>query len=381
MPATAAPGRFIGHAIAASAVLCSVASSQSITTILPPPGGERAIVHGISGDGSAIFGISTFPYVSSGGTPYSATIWGRQSGEVSNPGASWYRNTTFAGSNYSGTTLVGSDGIDALRWNSAAGFETLTRLAGGKRSSATGVSSDGAVTVGESDSMLGTRAVRWTLGGGVESIGTLAGGNFSSAQGVSANGTTVIGYSDSAFGGRAFRWDAASGMQSLGVVGNRDYSTAVSVNSEGSVIVGHSGNYSGDPSALDIRAFRWTDAGGMQDLGVLSGSRYSYASATDASGAVVTGWCEGISSVTAFLWHRNFGMVSLSAHLSSQGLDTTGWAFETIRGISADGRYVAGYGRFEGEYRAFIADIGVIPAPGVALMFGFVGLSRSRRRA
>jgi len=380
MPAILAHQRLAVTAIAASAVLSSVTAGQSITTILPPLGGERAIVHGISGDGSAIFGQSTFPYVSPFGTPYRATLWGRQSGEATNSGAGWYRNTFFSSSNYSGTTFVGADGVDALRWSSGAGLETLGRLSGGQRASATGVSADGTVTVGESESALGIRAVRWTASGGVESIGTLAGGNFSSAHGVSANGTTIIGYGDSAFGPQAFRWDAASGMQSLGVLGGRDYSTANAVNADGSVIVGHSGNNSGYPSAQNIRAFRWTTGGGMEDLGILSGTWNSIATATDASGAIVTGWCEGVNSGLAFLWHNDLGMVSLSAHLSSQGVDTTGWVFETVRGISADGRYVAGSGRFEGEYRAFIADIGVIPAPGALALLGLAGFARSRRR-
>jgi probable HAF family extracellular repeat protein len=64
---------------------------------------------------------------------------------------------------------------------------------------------------------------------------------------------------------RAFRWTAARGMQNLGTLGG-DRSEARGVSADGSVVVGWAYNAAGHD-----RAFRWTAAGGMQDLGTLGG--------------------------------------------------------------------------------------------------------------
>jgi probable HAF family extracellular repeat protein len=81
------------------------------------------------------------------------------------------------------------------------------------------------------------------------------------AHGVSADGSVVVGIS----GGRAFRWTAARGMQDLGTLGGY-LSVAHGVSADGSVVVGEAQNAAGQR-----RAFRWTAARGMQDLGTLGG--------------------------------------------------------------------------------------------------------------
>jgi probable HAF family extracellular repeat protein len=79
---------------------------------------------------------------------------------------------------------------------------------GGSYSWASGISADGSVVVGSSDSASGREAFRWTRGGGMVGLGDLPGGLFgSTASGVSADGSVVVGSSDidSAFQ-HAFRW-------------------------------------------------------------------------------------------------------------------------------------------------------------------------------
>ena len=70
---------------------------------------------------------------------------------------------------------------------------------GGNYSIAYGVSADGSVVVGYSNTGSATHAFRWTSAGGMVDIGTLGGAN-SVANGVSADGSVVVGYSDTAVG-------------------------------------------------------------------------------------------------------------------------------------------------------------------------------------
>ncbi|MFZ9980018.1 MAG: hypothetical protein ACO3HN_08725, partial [Opitutales bacterium] len=57
----------------------------------------------------------------------------------------------------------------------------------------------------------------------------------------------------------------AQSMTDLGTLGG-NYTYPYAVSADGSVIVGNSGN-----SGNQGRAFRWTAAGGMTDLGTLGG--------------------------------------------------------------------------------------------------------------
>jgi hypothetical protein len=68
MPAILAHQRLAVTAIAASAVLSSVAAGQSITVVHPPQGGVGTAVYGISGDASTLVGATWFPYVGPFGT-------------------------------------------------------------------------------------------------------------------------------------------------------------------------------------------------------------------------------------------------------------------------------------------------------------------------
>jgi probable HAF family extracellular repeat protein len=96
----------------------------------------------------------------------------------------------------------------------------------------------------------------------------------------------VVGTSST---GKAFRWTAAGGMQDLGTLGG--YGTAAyDVSANGSVLVGDSSTSSGAR-----RAFRWAPSTGIQNLSftysrsVGSGS-YLYANAVSADDLHAVGY-------------------------------------------------------------------------------------------
>jgi probable HAF family extracellular repeat protein len=159
-------------------------------------------------------------------------------------------------------------------------------------------------------------------------LGTLPGGGWSWAYGVSADGSVVVGWAENAAGyRRAFRWTAARGMQDLGTLGGGE-SEAWGVSADGSVVVGSAQNAAGDR-----RAFRWTPAGGMQDLGTLGGGE-SEAHGVSADGSVVVGSAQNAAGKwRAFRWTAARGM---------QNLGTLGGSESEAWGVSADGSVVVG---------------------------------------
>jgi len=151
-------------------------------------------------------------------------------------------------------------------------------------------------------------------------LGTL-GGHESYAYGVSDNGV-VVGWSRNADGQlRAFRWTASGGMQDLGTLPGGTWSEAYGVSADGAVVVGVARIAAGQ-----YRAFRWTASGGMRDLDTLGGC-CSTAYAVSADGSVVVG-----ASGRAFRWENGV----------MQDLGTLGSNQSRAYGVSADGSVVVG---------------------------------------
>ena len=188
--------------------------------------------------------------------------------------------------------------------------------------------------------------------GAATGVGTGTGGSLLTAsleEAASFLGLTIVGYLDAGpftpF--HAFRWTELGGVQDLGTLTPSDNasrsSRATAVSDDGNVVVG----YSDVGNGFTIHAFRWTAATGMVDLGVPAGATRS-ARALDANrdGTVIVGEADfpdaaqftGIRN-SAFRWTAASGMQNLGALQPGY--------FTRANDVSPDGSTVVGEGGVE----------------------------------
>ena len=228
----------------------------------------------------------------------------------------------------------------------SAQADNLNVLYSPASSGGTGVSENGFVVVGGARFGAFQEAFRG-VGGFATNLGHFAGGTDSFAHAVSSDGNTIVGQSTSTGGlNRAFRWTAATGMVDLGS------GSSFGISNNASVVVGES------VFSNKLRAFRWTATTGMANLGALDGNS-SRALALSPDGNVVVGrssngtyllngWLP-VTSTQAFRWTAS-GMVGLG----TLGAMTDGSNFSAASGVSDDGSVVVGSSTAAGaNQRAF----------------------------
>lgn len=185
-------------------------------------------------------------------------------------------------------------------------------------------------------------------------LGDLPGGNFMSfAKGVSADGSVVVGNSQSSANGantaEAFRWENGV-MTGLGFFpgstpGSR--SEAFAANGDGTVVVGQSEHSSVTGAEA---SFRW-QGGVMMEIEGFSGGFPLEAFGVSADGSVIV----GLASSQAYRWENgvNIGLGDLPG----------GTAGSSAMGVSADGSVVVGRGSRTVGTEAFRWESGVVPVP------------------
>lgn len=259
----------------------------------------------------------------------------------------------------------------------------------GNVSYATGVSADGSVVVGTTGANFGDpyqQGWRWTPEGFVplDDIGEdiLV---FGSAEDISGDGQTVVGTGsigdfdpDTDDLMSALYWP--NGGTTPTDLGNLPSPIATggllptAASYDGSVIVGFGPGFS-DGGGFANRSFRWTAAGGLEDLGSVPGRPEGSVHVTDCSddGNVLVGYSltGGIQTWEAVIWTRAAGFRTLRAILADAGVTvpTTLALRETY--CNGDGTIIGGwaYDTAIGRWRGYVADLN----PGCAADFNSDG--------
>jgi probable HAF family extracellular repeat protein len=340
-------------------LLLSVVPGQALADFVPlgdlPGGPFASLAKSLSADGATVVGTSASTF---GPILGEAFVWTRTNGMVGLGTLPGYPNSRANAVSGDGTVVVGwsqqQNLFEAFRWTQVTGMVSL----GSANTLAWGVSSDGAVVVGQ---FLDGGAFRWTQATGFVGIGE------GIASSVSADGTVVVGGTAALSFPVAFRWTQATGQVSLGFLPLGQFSAAADVSADGAVVVGASSNATGK-----TEAFRWVQATGMIGLGDLPGGEFfSGARAVSADGAVIVGDSVSAMGIEAFLWDEANGMRSLRDVLIAQGDDLKGWQLIEAADVSADGRTIVGFGiNPAGVSEAWLARLAPVPSGNIDIRPG-----------
>ena len=246
------------------------------------------------------------------------------------------------------TIVTGRTGVDGnsnpAMWQQAAGWVDLGHPAegcvlDGSWGDAWGVSGDGSVVVGLAWYCPGAEGFQWTKQGGIVGLGHPAGAS-SRATTISADGSTIVGFYEDPVQGfrRPVRW--ISGSTDL-FLGDGMAGEAIAVSSDGSQIVGQAADSTGNG-----RAFYYSGAAGLVDLGVLSGNTSDQSVATGVSdnGIVIGASINPFNwSSQPFVWSSKMGLHRLQATLVRNGaVIPAGVTLTNVLAISADGSTIVG---------------------------------------
>ena len=172
---------------------------------------------------------------------------------------------------------------------------------------------------------------RWTLATGLNVIKVPAGSN-ARISAISADGAVLAGaYCDGARNGQLFRWTEAGGFEEIGGLGpGRGMQCLASATA---VVAGGSMIYGAYPDG-ERGSFRWTRSGGVRSMHIPG-----EVTAASADGSVVTGIRFTGGGERLFLWSLARGFEDLGV---PPGAATGDGTYVSPNAISADGSTVVG---------------------------------------
>ena len=357
--------------LACTAIGVSTAAlAAAAAELLPvtPPDDKGVIVGGVSADGSVVVGTLN---------PWSATsrsgfVWTQPDGMRligdATLGGTYTQRFTATGVSNDGGVIVGQASVDmfaggetgwwsrAYMWTDAGGFADLGVLDGHATSNALGVSGDGQAVVGLSYDLYGiARGFRWTQAEGMVDIGEFSAGYPFMAA--SYDGSVVAGNTASGYLSRASVWRKASGqIESLPLLNGGTQSIARDISDDGRVIVGQAHN----GASGKMHAVRWVDTA-PQDLttpGSGLGDNYSFAFGVSGNGEVVVGETQIDNTTTqrGFRWTEDDGMQTVEDWLRDSGATIVTDITYAARATNCNGSVVVGEtGAATGQNQMFIA--------------------------
>ncbi len=307
--------------------------------------GYTFYAYDISADGSTIVGtkrkIARYPHIET-----RAFRWSASSGLVLLDPVTAHQNSQGYGVSGDGSTVVGSsfnrtgfyleatDQHTATVWRAGQMPLDLGRLDPSHTDSyAVAASYDGSIVVGRScigiDSVC--RAFRWNSSTGMHSLGTLSGEINSYATDISADGRSIVGR----VGRQGFIWRQETGMVGLGALPGLTVSNASAISADGRVVVGTSGfTWPGSEQFEGARAYRWTEASGMQPVdtwlsenGVTLPANHLLLHAYDTNhdGSVIIGGGRDSVALTFFDWVARVGNGSTGIITDTVGFRQSLW--------------------------------------------------------
>jgi uncharacterized membrane protein len=288
----------------------------------------------VSADGSAVVGAPAFWWTESGGTVIASPPWQ----------SSCYATAITADTiRVFGYCNQPPDTSFSFRWVPGTPVEFLIPTI---RASA--ASADGQVVVG--GDMMFSSAYRWTSTTGLQNLGLAPGFGGAWPRAICADGHIITGNSwwwwkDANFG---FRWTAQTGMQQLPLPTWATRCGGFAISADGAFI----GGACSSPSAL--RPVRWSAQLHPEELVLPPGWSVGIVAALNHDGSIAAGDARFAELWRAVLWTSG-GMIDLTTHLASQGVNMEGWLLSEARAISADGRVVAGTGSYHGQHHGWVA--------------------------
>jgi uncharacterized membrane protein len=237
-------------------------------------------------------------------------------------------------------------------------FQGMGDLAGGTTNSvANGVSGNGNVAIGTSNSANGNEAATYSPNGLIAGLGAMSVGGyrFTAGNAASQDGQILVGAGTGPNGAEAIRYVSGSptGIGALQAPGSPGFfSVGLGVSRSGDVVVGQSTNVNGFDSG-----FIWTTTTGMVELPDLPGSSTnSLAKSVDITGKYVVGHGRSLTPTApqvgrteAAIWTVN-GATATVAGLGDLPHGPNNTLYESdARGISDDGLVIAGYAHGDGD--------------------------------
>ncbi|ANM30785.1 hypothetical protein ABI59_16175 [Acidobacteria bacterium Mor1] len=277
-----------------------------------------------------------------------------------------------------GNTIVGCNVDSEGRWNAAlylgdSDWQDLGSVPGAERcdaflSGAWDLTTDGTEMVGLAwlggEQRCRAHGGLWDLvaGGPATDLGSLVEGRSSRANGISGDGEVIVGWSDSQFGSRlGAKW--INGVPEYIMTEDGKFvGEAEAVNSDGTVIVGQ--NFEFGDSRF---SWRWREGEGFTKFGATEtvnatgGLAITGTFAGDMSedGSVVVGFTFIQNSRRSMIYTDENGQETFGGFLKRNGIyDALDWDIQAVSGVTPDGKTFTGYGvNPDGFFEGFVVDL------------------------